>query len=192
MNPDIVQNDHVGQIFITVHARKSWVALGHQGSDLNEALKRAVPFGGQYGCGMLSIGDVVFATKRSGENRSATAVLSMGEAFANVERFRQAQSIRYKKATREVLAKVIELHVASDEDFKREMELAEGPWLQLLQRYFALRKEIRRLRAHANLMERDKRLLYAAACALLTEEQLQQVQQKRGELEAAQGEDQAP
>jgi hypothetical protein len=83
---DAVQNDHVGVVIVTTHARERFAERADIGESLEAILKRAMPFGGQAGDGiLLADGDVVFATNKSWRGRVVTTVLTMDQAIANME-----------------------------------------------------------------------------------------------------------
>lgn len=82
-----VDNDHVGVLILTTHAVERWAERGACDETLVDVLKRAMPFGGQFGDSMLlADGEIVFATKTNGfGDRVVVTVLTKDQAIANMQ-----------------------------------------------------------------------------------------------------------
>lgn len=80
-----VENNHIGPVFVTPHALERYAERGSQ-EPLEDVLKRAMPFGGQFAENLLlADGEIVFTVKQTEKGLMATTVLTMDQAIVNME-----------------------------------------------------------------------------------------------------------
>lgn len=84
---DIITNEFIGPVILTLHAIERWQERGFITEDLDRILKVAMPYGVQYGSDLLLSGDgVVFATCLDPEGaRIVKTVLTRDMAMANMD-----------------------------------------------------------------------------------------------------------